>query len=503
MRHIPATMATQHPDNAAAPFWDEASRPFISVYKEISEAVANFQQLGVSECMWDWEGKHADAAIIDRLFTEYHDYFNKHQLGRDKFLTFRIPNIWEEKGYNLMQAMTVMLSSEDFARDLKFAQRPLFEVILPMTERADQVMHMQQLFQKLAQFKSSDFTPNDTPNMDYMELIPLVESVESQQGAADLLREYVELHKQHFKHQPEYIRLFLACSDPALAAGHLATVVANKVALSDLAQLSDELGIAVYPIMGPGSLPFRGGLAPNSIKRFMTEYPGVRTVTVQSAFRYDHPQHQVAEAIAQLEETLPQTEPERYSADARATLVRIAAQSEEYYQATLQSIAADMQPIFAAFPKRRDRRQHIGLLSYGRSVGEHSLPRAITFTGGFYSLGVPPEFIGLGRTLQGLNESDLATLREYYVHITENLTLAGHYLNRTVLDKLAAQNEGWQAVQTDVAAVEQVLGITLGAATPEQQEHQRLSAEIFAAQTDKTRLTELISQTALLRKALG
>lgn len=503
MRHIPATMATQHPDNAAAPFWDEASRPFISVYKEISEAVANFQQLGVSECMWDWEGKHADAAIIDRLFTEYHDYFSEHQLGRDKFLTFRIPNIWEEKGYNLMQAMTVMLSSEDFARDLKFAQRPLFEVILPMTERADQVLHMQQLFQKLAQFKTSDFTPNDTPNTDYMELIPLVESVESQQGAADMLREYVGLHQEHFKSQPEYIRLFLACSDPALAAGHLATVVANKVALSDLAQFSDESGIAVYPIMGPGSLPFRGGLAPSSIKSFMTEYPGVRTVTVQSAFRYDHPEHQVAEAIAQLEAALPQTEPERYSAEARSTLVRIAAQSQKYYQETLQNIAPDMQPIFAAFPKRRDRRQHIGLLSYGRSVGEHSLPRAITFTGGFYSLGVPPEFIGLGRTLQGLSESELALLREYYVHITQNLTFAGHYLNRTVLDKLAAQNDGWQAVKRDIAAVENVLGITLDAATAEQQEHQRLSDEIFTARSDKTRLTELISQTALLRKALG
>src|SRR5665213_18561 len=139
MRRIPPTIASQHPDNALPPYWDKAKQAFISAYREMEEAVNCFQELGVSEYMWDWEGKHADAAVIDRLFSEYYDYFSKVQLGRDKFLTFRIPNIWEEKGYNLLQAMTVVLSGEDFARDLKFQQRPLFEMILPMTERADQL----------------------------------------------------------------------------------------------------------------------------------------------------------------------------------------------------------------------------------------------------------------------------------------------------------------------------------------------------------------------------
>jgi phosphoenolpyruvate carboxylase len=160
MRKIPSTMATQHPDNAEAPYWDSERRPFIGFQQEISEAVICFKDFGVSEYMWDWEGKHADAAVIDRLFSDYYDYFSKKQLGRDRFLTFRIPNIWEEKGYSLLQAMTVILTSEDFARDLKFDGRPLFEIILPMTERADQLMHMQVLFQKLAHFNSDQFTPD-------------------------------------------------------------------------------------------------------------------------------------------------------------------------------------------------------------------------------------------------------------------------------------------------------------------------------------------------------
>lgn len=501
-RKIPATMATQHPDNAAAPFWDE-NQPFISAYKEIAEAVINFQELGVSECMWDWEGKHADAAIIDRLFTEYHDYFAEHQLGRDKFLTFRIPNIWEEKGYNLMQAMTVILSSEDFARDIGFEKRPLFEVILPMTERADQVLHMQELFQKLAQFKSTDFTAKDQANDDYLELIPLVESVESQHAAAQLLTEYVALHEQHFGRKPESLRMFLACSDPALAAGHLATVIANKIALSDLTQFSQTTGIAVYPIMGAGSLPFRGGLAPNTVDRFVTEYPGVRTVSVQSAFRYDYPQYEVVDAIKKLEKILPEATPLQYSADERERLISISAISQKHYQETLDGIAGDMQPLFAAFPKRRDRRQHIGLLSYGRSVGEQKLPRAITFTGSFYALGVPPELIGFGRTMRELSQDDVTFLKEKYTSLLNDLQKIGGFLNRDNVRKLAETNQAWQAVAEDIAALEETFGIQFEAATDEQREHQRLSAEVFAAREDKTRVSELIQQTGLLRKALG
>jgi phosphoenolpyruvate carboxylase len=100
MRKIPATMATQHPDNANAPYWD-LSEPFINVHKETNEAYVCLHDLGASEYMWDWEGKHADASVIDRLFLNYYDYFKDRQLGKDKFLTFRVPNIWEEKGFKL------------------------------------------------------------------------------------------------------------------------------------------------------------------------------------------------------------------------------------------------------------------------------------------------------------------------------------------------------------------------------------------------------------------
>lgn len=498
MRRIPATIASQHPDNALAPYWDEQHRPFVSVYQEIEEAVACFQDLNVSEYMWDWEGKHADAAVIDRLFTDYHDYFAKTQLGRDKFLTFRIPNIWEEKGYNLLQAMTVILSSEDFARDLKFRQRPLFEVILPMTERANQLLQMQKLFEKLASFKSMDFTPDRPVNTDYLEMIPLVEDVASQMVVDELLTDYVKLHRRQFSRPPAYIRCFLACSDSALSSGFLAGVLGNKIALAKLKAFSESSGIAVYPFLGAGSLPFRGGLRPDNLDRFLQVFPGVRTVTVQSAFRYDYPLAQVKAAISRLERDLPKSLTPPSDPDQIRTLAAVAKQASKLYKQTLPGLAPDLQLIFKAFPKRRDRRQHIGLLAYSRSVGSQSLPRAITFTGSFYSIGVPPELIASGRTLKKLSPKALSTLHAQYPALEADFRAVGRYFNPDNLDRLAAKNSAWQAVKADVELIQSVLGLTF---EPDPA-YQRLSSSLLNT-TDKAELSELITQTGVLRQSLG
>src|SRR5579884_1248436 len=492
MRRIPPTIASQHPDNALAPYWHR-STPFIGAYNEMEEAVSCFQELGVSEYMWDWEGKHADAAVIDRLLSEHYDYFSKSQLGRDKFLTFRIPNTWEEKGYNLMQAMSVILSAEDMARDLKLQERPLFEVILPMTERADQLIRMQQLFEKLAVFKSNEFTADQPANNPYIEMIPLIEGVESQLAGAELLNEYMALHKEHFKRLPDYIRVFFAGSDSALTSGLLAGILANKLLLVRLYEFQQRSGIPVYPFAGTGSLPFRGGLSPNTIDRFLKEYSGLRTVTVQSAFRYDYPLEDVKKAITRLEKELPQTAVPALGQAEQAQLVKIVEESALLYRQTLDGIAGDMQPFFKAVPKRRDRRQHIGLLAYSRQMGGQSLPRAITFTAAFYSVGVPPELIAFGRTLQSISPPALKLLKQVYPSLTADFQTIGGYLNQQNLANLAAQNKAWRQVQKDAENLQSVLGIKFEPQTADQAAHLKLTTAALALREDPPMVTDLIS----------
>lgn len=502
MRTIPATMATQHPDNASAPYWAHNDDPFIGTHSEIKDCMAAFQDMGAMEYMWDWEGKHADAAVIDKLLSDHHDYFTQKPLGNNRFLTFRLPNIWQEKGYSLLQAMTVILSGEDFARDLGFTQRPLFEVILPMTERADQLMHMQKLFQKLAEFKSREFTPDKPANNSYLELIPLTESVESQHGIGELLQEYVNLHTKHFGRKPEYIRPFLARSDPAIVSGFLATVLANKLALSRVYEFAEQTKIPVLPISGVGSLPFRGGLNPTTVDEYVREYAGMRTVSLQSAFRYDYPLDEVKSAVTMLEKHLPDMSFRNISPAHRDKLITIGNHSSRLYQATLKNIIKDVTPIFAAVPRRRERRQHIGLLAYGRSMNDVRLPRAITFTAGFYSLGVPPEFIGVGRCLAKLKTSDAKILNEEYIELGRELERAGRYLNHDNLTSLAKQNSAWEDVQKDIATAEQYFGVKYGPRTKNEKAHKNLTSNVLLSDDSET-LSQLISETALLRKSLG
>lgn len=502
-RLIPATMATQHPDNAHSPFWERDGDGYISVHEELDECVACYRDLGINEFMWDWEGKHADEAVIDKFFSNHYTFFEKNHIGKDKHLTFRLPNIWQEKGYSLLRALMVILTSEDFARDLKFHHPPLFEVILPMTERADQLIYIQQCFQKLSRFKSTNFNTAKKRNTELIEIIPLVESVESQIGIRTLLEEYLVQYKKNFGGKPDYIRPFLARSDPALTSGLIATVLSNKIALSDAYQFADTHRVPVHPIIGTGSLIFRGGLAPDRTEQFMREYGGVRTVTIQSAFRYDYPLAKVKRAIAELERGLRKTSHRHVSETDRVVMLSVIKRASARYRDTVARLTADLAPFFAAVPRRRERHQHIGLISYGRKMGKHPLPRAINFTAACYSLGVPPEFVGLGRTLASLSERELAIVKKYYVNLTGDLVTAGRYVNRDNVRSLADDNKAWNLILDDIEQTERVLGISCGPKSQNDFLHHNLTTSLLLQRNKKTIVTKLIVETGRLRRSLG
>ena len=506
-------MATQHHDNAGAPYWEtqgDLSREtdvkrdaFVSTQEELTECLSAYQDLKAEEFMWDWEGKYTDEAVIDKLFARFHAYFKANQIGRDRFLTFRLPNVWHEKGYSLLRALTVILTSEDFARDLGFYAPPLFEVIIPMVEKSEQLMYIQRSFQKLARFKQEVFSHSHHKHNDYLEIIPLVEGVDNQVRIGDLLDEYAREHKKYFGRNPRYIRPFLARSDPALMSGLLATVLANRVALSEIKNFSRRTGIKTYPIIGVGSLVFRGGLEPDKIKNFCDQYAGVRTVTVQSAFRYDYPLSQVKKAIKLLEKELPKRAAMAVAPSDLPVLKKIIKQSARVYQETLQPLIKPMSKMFEAVPRRRERKLHIGLLGYSRNLGKQKIPRAINFTAAFYSLGIPPEFIGLGRTLAGLNEAERVAAQKYYAQLLADLTRAGNYLNKDNLRLLAARGRGWKLVEQDVAAAEKFFGVKFGPRTRDHFLHKNLTSNLVLLKNNPEEIRRLIAKTGCLRRSLG
>ena len=493
-------MATQHPDNARAPYWERDGDGFVSSREETAECVDAFRNLGVEEFMWDWEGKFTDEAVVDRLFHHYFDYFKKHPLGLEKRLTFRIPNIWQEHGYSLIRSLMVVLTSEDFARDLKFHSPPLFEVILPMTENARQLIFIQKSFQELARLKSKMFS-KFRKNTEYARIIPLFEGVDTQIKAKKILKDYLRLHKQAFGFNPPYLRVFIARSDPAMASGMISTVLANKIILSDLRELENETGIRVFPILGAGSLPFRGGLNPLAIKEFNSEYPGVNTITIQSAFRYDYPISKVRQAIKYYNKKPPGQSQIVSRAD-RKKLIDLVTVFEKEYQSRFNGVVPDLKFIFDSFPRRRERHLHVGLLSYGRKLNKMKLPRAITFTGSFYSLGIPPEFLGMS-ALSKLKSDDFVLLKKYYKNYANNLIQAGKFLNRQNLKKLSKKVRSWKQVENDTKAVENMLKVKFRPRNKKELLYLKLTGALLKSKTNHKKIQRLISQTGVLRKSLG
>lgn len=506
MRKIPATMVSQHPDHASRPYWH--NEEFISTQHETNECYLSYSDLGVSEYKWDWEGKFVDESVVERLLGEHLEFFKNHPLGLEKFLTFRLPNPNVETEFRMGRAFMGILSAAALAKQVGLHTPPIFEVILPMVETAEEMIDIEEAFEELTKLKHRLYKIG-TGSLEHIEVIPLFEQVETIIHSDDILRKYLDLHKQKFNRTPEYMRPYVARSDPALNSGLVPTILAIKIALSNYKKLENERNILLSPIIGSASLPFRGGLTPDAPENFINEYKGIRTALLQSAFRYDYPKEQVVEAIKRLEWSLPLGQPLIISESEQQLLEQQIKIFEQYYKSTIEEIAPLVNNIASYLPKRRERVQHVGLFGYSRGIGSVKLPRAIGFTAALYSIGVPPEIIGTGRGLANLSlrsaegEEFLDLLEKYYVNIKSDLIRAGRFINKGVLKNLAKQNLVWNGILEDVNAIEEYLQTELSPQTFEEKQHQIITEEIYNKLQKNESPADLIKQAALLRKSLG
>lgn len=504
-RIIPATMVSQHPDHAQKPSWHDS--PYIRVQDEIFEVHYSFFELGASEYKWDWEGKFVDEAVIERLLSTYYDDFSRNPIGKDKFLTFRLPNPKVETEFRLGRAFMGITAATGLA-DAAGLTPPLFEVILPMTETSKEMIDVQEAYQEVAALKHPLLKVNTVNKIQQLEVIPLFEQVEVIMDADTILQEYLDYYRQRFKNHPAYIRPYVARSDPALNAGLVPTVLSIKIALSRFAQLADKTDIPMYPIIGSASLPFRGGLTPHSVERFTSEYAGIKTALIQSAFRYDYPIEDVKKAINKIEEILPETSARSISKSEEALLRSIIPHFAEAYRSVIPGIADHINTIAGNLPKRRERVQHVGLFGYSRGDGDVKLPRAIGFTASLYSLGAPPEIIGTGRGLQraqhALKKQDvLAKVQTHFTGFIPELQRAARFVNRDVVEELARANPAWKEVEEDIMLIEKLTGVSCQPHTPEEQRHHALTGKIYYDLKNNSLSTDLIEEAAVLRKSMG
>lgn len=500
MRKIPVCIATQHPDNAAKPYWN--SRAFISTIAEVKECYLCFSDLGIDEYNWDWEGKFVDEAVVDKFLHKYFRYFSKHELGRDKFLTFRIPNPRVEKQFRLARALMVIITSSQLAASLGFSYPPIFETILPLTETAQEVVEIQEVFKMLINIEHKLLKMKDS--LQHLEIIPLFEQVSKIMDSAIILEKYITLHKKTFGYKPAYIRPYCARSDPALNSGLVPTVLSLKVALSSYRKLEQKTGVKLFPMLGTGSLPFRGSLRPDNVDQAIEEYSGVKTLTIQSAFRYDYPKSQVIKSIDKLKNELPLKKAVNMQSSDRAAVRKAIPLFERPYQQTIEKMAPLINEISHTVARRRERMLHIGLFGYSRGVGKVSLPRAIPFTASLYSLGIPPEIIGTGRGIKAAKKNKIwEKIQPFYKHLKEDLRYSGNYLNRENIVRLAKYSDFWYDIMEDISCIEKEFEISLGPQNSTQLEHYKLSGKLYEKMNNLKDISSLITYGGILRKSLG
>ena len=417
-------MSTQHPDNVSQPFF--SSSPVLGGDDEIKEAFYSYSHLGCNEQLWDCEGKEVDTHVVKKLLTGYEPFFSKKRLGKDVFLTLRVPNPEYEKS----EAKILVETLESIPRSFDVANAfynesspPIFEVALPMVSGAKEVVMLSKFYRDFVAGKAdktiagtrvSEWLGSFSPK--HIRVIPLIETKEAILDSAKIVEGLVRQEKPD-----DYQRVWLARSDPALNYGCTACVITLKVALQRLSAL--DLGVEVLPILGCGSAPFRGNLTPKNTKGVLEGYPTVQTFTLQSAFKYDNPSDEVRSAIQLINSTPRKTKP-IYVEEGRA-LTLIDKLSAEYNK-QISLISGIVNQMANHIPPKRRRKLHIGLFGYARKSAKVHLPRAITFCAALYSYGFPPELLALN----ALTERDIDFITGFYPNFESDTADALQYLNK-------------------------------------------------------------------------
>jgi phosphoenolpyruvate carboxylase len=521
--NIPKTMSTQHPDNVNVPEWCKAT--VIDGNAEVFEAYYAYETLGCQEVMWDSEGKDVDTRVLRKLMDKHWKFFENNLVGRDEFLTYRIPNPKIEAIEKKVVTETLQNIPMAYDAATSFYKEknvtPIFEVILPFTTDGKEPVWLYNYYKNAIVSDEEALLDETTKAKDWVgqtnpksiNVIPLVEDFKSVYNVDSIIQPYIKAVK------PKHMRVFIARSDPALNYGLICAVLLSKIGLYKLKKLEKQENVAIHPILGVGSKPFRGHLSPDNIAPFLQEYKGLSTVTVQSAARYDYPLEQVQEFVKTLNKRLPNSEPDPISAEEIKLLDSVLDKCKKQYECVAEVLAPLVNCLSPYVPQRRARKLHIGLFGYSRSVAGVSLPRAIPFASALYSIGVPPEFIG-AKVLEDLTESEYNTLSKTYINLKHDYCSVGGFVSWENVHMLmdmhsrVAKRAGMNVdtlrlaltrVLADLKAVEEKVDAKLGPRTLEHRKHENFTNNFLInyLEGEETEARKALIEAAKIRRCLG
>ncbi len=146
------------------------------------------------------------------------------------------------------------------------------------------------------------------------------------------------------------------------------------------------------------------------------------------------------------------------------------------------------------------------------------LPRAINFTAALYSIGIPPEILGLS-ALTSLTNEEYEMLNEIYPHWKSDVEQAANYVCWTNFSLLSDDQEVISRVTrpfhlktvvaeilSDIEELENRTGIKVGPRTLSHRKHQNIANNTLIAlaeEASSTDVTRYIVESGRLRFSLG
>ncbi|ATU08777.1 phosphoenolpyruvate carboxylase [Methanohalophilus portucalensis] len=445
---FPKVMCTQHPDSVSK---------YTSTQEEITEAFEAVTRYGCDEYMPDYEGKttpyHQNVQIVSKLIEE-----TRYIPGRDVFITPRAPSAVHENRFRQLMVMMSVAEANYSAYEYSEDQA-ISELVHPMTSSIEEIVDAQQHMTDISKLAKKEFSFE----MDPPRIIPLIEDVPGLLNAKDITANTILGCQDQLNDTFEKYRIFIGKSDSALTFGHVASTLSCKYAISTLHELETEIDTRIGIIFGGGSLPFRGHVTLENADNFFEEYRGVDTLTLQSGLRYDH-EIGDAEKLVKIAKDKLSSQPNVLSNDEKKELINIIAIFGARYNKAMKSVAPVINSISDFLPQQRDRLTRRGKTGYSRDAPDITpisnlccsdikkeleacmpsenldLPRAIKFTGAFYSIGLPPEIIGTGCAIADVKEkigekACERLLTKYFPSMQSDLQFAFDYLDMSVASK--------------------------------------------------------------------